>query len=679
MCYDLSWSSLPEASPEKRLKLTGFLKIALLLLMLAVGCSPNALPESQIWFLEVEKEGGYWLSPDFLADLGLHPEGDSPPAFSLSLEGNNVPLLFLRTPAGWGVFFYTPHYPTRYSSRTALKLEAGKKGAQIDLDGICPSPSVELSRGALSSIHLEEDKRYLPQAELEIPWLWDALYAPETLTFTVSLTEALPGPLTVTLQIWSHTAFPSTPDHELEMRWDGNLIGRWQWDGTGVYQFQARAELKDESTEHELTLESSLPPGTEASVLWVDYVEILYRRIVRPSGEIWLAEGEALKVEGNTSGIYAIDVTDPLDARGCHIPPDGVISTVPGHRYWIGDPQQAITPIEARPAFPLNPDGLKDVEYLVIAPPEFHKTLAPLMDLRKSQGLKVGLAEPRAIYDSFGEGRADPEAIRSLISSLPSLRYLLIVGDGTAVPEGYDGSLGKLLVVSPFTRTREIGETPADVLLGMKDGEPSVAVGRLPAASPDELTYMVNKTIHWERSGGTFYLLLVYDDEPEFMRAAEEIGQGVKEAGFYVEFASGRSEVLEILNRKKRVMLGYFGHASLTGFGDEGILKAEDAQDVIEPILVTAWGCLAAHFVHPSQESMAEAWLRSRRGAVVFLGPSGATALVEQRPLALAFYQALSQEKRLGDAWLRALKAQKGSPIIWGYALLGDPALFIKE
>lgn len=678
MCYDLSRSSFFGGSSEKGLNLTRFFGIALLLLTSAVGCLQKAHPQIKIWFLEVEREGGYWVGPNFLANLGLNPKGDSPPAISLSLEGNDVPLLPLRTSAGWGFFFFTQYHRTRYSSYNPLKLEVGKSGPQIANSGFCPPPSVKPLPWALHFIHLEEDLYYLPQAELEIPWLWKPLYAPGKLAFTLNLTDALEGPVTITVQIWSHSDFPSKPDHELQMWWDETLIGKWQWDGMGVYQFQAHTELNKNYAKHELTLESSLPLGTKASVLWVDYIEVIYRRIVKPEGEMWLAEGEALKVEGSSPWTYAIDVTNPLEVKGCLIPSDGVISTVPGHRYWIGNPQKAMTPTGIRPSTSFNPNKLDEVEYLVIAPEGFHKTLVPLLEHRERQGLRVGLVEPKAIYDSFSGGRADPQAICSLVNSLPSLRYLLIVGDGTAVPGGYDGPSGKFLVVSPFTRTREIGETPADVLLGTNNAnEPVVAVGRLPATSPRELAFMVDKILDWENSGESLSFLLVYDDGPEFKSVAEEIKRTVEAKGFNANFAQDRSEVLKSLNTKGKTAVVYFGHASLTRLGDEGILRIEDAQGVAEPALITVWGCLAAHFVHPHQESLAEAWLRSPNKAVAFLGPAGATTLAEQKPLALAFYHALGQEQRIGDAWLKALKELKGSQVILSYILLGDPAMLI--
>ncbi len=73
---------------------------------------------------------------------------------------------------------------------------------------------------------------------------------------------------------------------------------------------------------------------------------------------------------------------------------------------------------------------------------------------------------------------------------------------------------------------------------------------------------------------------------------------------------------------------------------------------------------------------MAETWMRAEEGgAVAFLGPVGETITSEQEPFARAFYRALPEVERIGDAWLVALQ-EGGSPdVAWGYVLLGDPAL----
>jgi hypothetical protein len=653
--------------------------IILALALLLSNCSaPTPESEPGAWFVEVEREGGYWLGPEVLSKLGFDPLRDSFPPLTLTFANHQIPILPQKTPSGWGFFFFAPHQPSRYSGRTAFRLEKGRTPSIIT----CPKEeSLPLeanpSQSALAFLHLEEDNRYLPQAEAEIPWLWAPLYAPGSLTFTITLTEPVSGPVTVTLRIWSHSSFPPAPDHLLRLWWDNRLVGEWEWDGMGMKEFEAGWKEEETSTNHTLVLENLLPEKVEASVIWLDSLEIAWQRKVEVDGSEWEALGQALKVEKVPPGAYAFDITEPLHPQGCPIPPDGLIPTYPGHRYWIGIPQRAPAPEGVRPAKPLHREEFSGVEYLAIAPPDFHSALLPLLDYRRKEGLKVGLADPQAIYDSFGDGRPSPEAIRKFVMGLPSLRYLLLVGDASSEPGGYDG--GALRVVTPFTRTSVLGETPADILLGIgPSGEMKVAVGRFPASSSESLALMVNKTLRWEREQNRPTVLLLWDDEPEFQTAAEEVSRLLEPSGLPIRLAETRTQALEALGGGP-VWLNYFGHGSLTGFGDERILEAKDSSKWREPALVAAWSCLAAHFIHPAQESMAEAWLRSPGGAVAFIGPVGETPLAAQMPFALAFYRAILQGKRLGDAWLEALKSGNSQDVAFGYVLLGDPALRVAK
>jgi len=642
-------------------------------LLISTCASPPPKAGQGTWFLGVERGGGYWLGPEALLELGFDPSADSFPLLSISFANHQIPILPQKTPSGWGFFFYAPHQPTRYSNQTLFRLEKGLTPSIIP----CPEKMVSSSetvpsQSAIVSLHLEEDNRYLPQAEAEIPWLWAPLYAPGALTLTINLTEAIPGPVTVTLRLWSHSSFPPTPDHHLRLWWDGRLVGEWEWDGKGMKEFEVGWEEEEPLGTHSLVLENLLPEKVEASVIWIDSLKIAWQRKAEVDGSEWGAIGRSLKVEGVLSGAYAFDITDPFRPQGCPIPPDGIISTSPGHRYWIGIPWEAPAPKEIKPAKSLNLEEFLGVEYLAIAPPNFHKALLPLLEHRRKEGLRVGLADPQAIYDSLGDGRPSPEAIRKFVMGLPSLRYLLLVGDASSEPEYNSGALR---VVAPFTRTSVLGETPADILLGMEpSGEVKVAVGRFPASSPENLAVMVEKTLLWEKGLSRPIALQLWDDEPEFQTAAGEAVRLLEPSGLPIRLAETRAQALEILGSGP-VWLNYFGHGSLTGFGDEGILEAKDGSRWREPALVVAWSCLAAHFIHPRQESMAEAWLRSPGGAVAFLGPVGETPLAAQMPFALAFYRAILEGKRLGDAWLEALKSGNSQDVAFGYVLLGDPAL----
>ncbi|MGD2147175.1 MAG: C25 family cysteine peptidase, partial [Anaerolineae bacterium] len=376
-----------------------------------------------------------------------------------------------------------------------------------------------------------------------------------------------------------------------------------------------------------------------------------------------------------------IDVTEPLGPTDLGpTESDDVVAVSPGHRYWIGVPDEARSPESVRPATVLDLEALGGTTYLAIAPAPFHTTLESLLAHRRSEGHVAAVVDVRAVRDSLGTGVPDPEAVRHLVDQIPSLRYLLVVGDATAQPGGYHPEVGSLRVETPFTRTATLGETPADGLLGTDaDGQLRVAVGRLPATSSDELQAMIEKTIEWETNQNTLRALVVSDDEAEFAELAGRIVQalptGAMAGRIDVAEEGSRADLLAAL-RRGSVWLNYTGHGSLTVLCDDGLLRLDDSGSWRQPAVVVAWTCLAAHFVHPTQDSMAEVWLREPRGGVAaFLGPVGETTSGEQEPFLRAFYRAVGEGHRLGDAWLTALREGGSEDVRWGYVLLGDPAL----
>ena len=659
-----------------------------MLLLLLIACSgPPTSPappvtDSSVWFVEVAGEGGYWLEAETLRTVGVDPSGESPPTLRLSWADRIVPHMPFRTEEGWGVYFFAPDQSTRYTRRTALRLEVGVPGEVIPSEQLPQATAAPA--GGLTSLRWEQDLRYLPQADASSPWFWESLYAPGAVTHTLVLTDAVPGPVSVTVALWSHTHLPANPDHLLRLRWDTGIVGEWKWDGEGMQYLTASWDEGRLKREHTLTVESLELPGVDVAVVWLDGWEVTYRSRVQANGGVWEAEGTGLRVDESSPRAYVLDVTDPLAPLELGaIPATGVVGTVSGHRYWIGVPHESPGPLALRRAVRLDADALKDTAYLALAPSEFHAALDPLLKHRRGQGLEVALVDPQGVYDTFGSGRPGVGAVQALVQSLPALRYLLLVGDGASEPWGYDGEEGALRVVAPVTRTVVLGETPADALFGVDQQErPTVAVGRFPASSPTEASAMVEKTIQWETSERPMAFLIVSDDEPQFAAMADEIasrlsrGEPVDRVDAGDE--SSREKVLEALEVGP-TWLHFTGHGSLTRLCDEGLLTVEDGASWHEPTLVVAWTCLAAHFVHPAQQSMAEAWVRSAQGGVVaFLGPVGETTAAQQAPLVESFYRAIPESERLGDAWLAALQGDNAPDVAWGYVLLGDPALRLR-
>lgn len=659
--------------------------VALPLLLIAGAYPPILVPavDAGVWFLEVEREGGYWLGPDVLRTLGIDPLDRTPPPVRLSWSDHQVGHLPLRTEEGWGLFFFAADRTTRYTRRTAIRLETGRDGKPMDTgEPATPDHSPE---GGLTTLHWEEDQRYLPQADMEIPWVWERINTPGSIDHTVTLPDGSPGPLSVSLHVWSHTASQATPDHLLRLKWDGETMGEWEWDGQGMQHLTATWNAPSPAGEHTLEIETPALPDVRVATVWVDGWEVTFPQRVSANGCIWQAAGAAVHVESATEEPRMLDVTDPLIPRDLgSVPADGIVGTITGHRYWIGDPTKAPEPPILRPARKLDIDNLAGVTYLAVAPLEFHAPLQPLLEYRRGERLEAQVVDVRAVYDTFGNGTPDPEAIRALTQQLPDLRYLLLVGDGTAEPGGYDGPDGALRVVVPLVRTVVLGETPADVLLGMdSNGRPMVAMGRFPAGSIAEVRAMVDKTLQWEANKSPPAALVLNDDELQFASLSGDIvsvlPEGMRVHQLDARDEQSRAKALGTLQAGP-TWLNYAGHGSLTLLCDEGTLKLEDGETWKEPAVMVAWTCLAGHFIHPTQNSIGEAWMRLPRGGVAaFLGPVGETTTGEQAPFAKIFYANLREGGRLGDAWLAALQQGSSQDVVWGYTILGDPALRIYQ
>jgi len=663
----------------------------LVVLWIIPACNRNAGPtpisgdfvpgEHQAFFIDVAQEGGVWLAPTTLKALGVDVNKPEAPALRLSWSGQSVPTRSLKDDQGWGLFFFAPAFHTRYTQETSFLLELNAPETPIPTQTSTAATTPDLP--GLTQVTWEENRRYLPQATAEIPWLWQPIYAPGGISHTLTLTDAVTGPVTVTVSLWSHTRFTPTPDHQLQLYWDGELKGRWEWAGQGMQALTASWNETTPQGNHTLTLSTPAISDAGIAIVWIDGWDITYPRASVPPNGLLQAQGATLSA--GKEGLVVLDVTEALaPVELGETSASGNISAESGHRYWIGDFNAAATPVRVRPALSLDVASLTDTTYLVIAPAAAHAALEPLLAHRQAEGLVTAVVTPQAIYDTFGAGRAAPEAINALAQNLPALRYLLLVGDAVADPAGYDGEDERLRVVAPFTRTAVLGETPSDGRYSVNaEGFPSIAVGRFPAETVAGIKVLVEKTLLWETSQSNPAVVFVTDNELRFSDMLDAIIPLIPGGETARRIDSGeersREQLLEALNQGP-TWFNYTGHGSLTRLCDEEILTINDGQNWKQPSVVIAWTCLAGHFAHPTQASIAEAWLLTPNGsAVAFLGPVGETTTFEQRPTAQAFYEALPQHRRIGDAWLKAIQTETGAPDVrWGFLVLGDPALGVE-
>jgi hypothetical protein len=227
---------------------------------------------------------------------------------------------------------------------------------------------------------------------------------------------------------------------------------------------------------------------------------------------------------------------------------------------------------------------------------------------------------------------------------------------------------------------------------------PDVAIGRLPAASREELRVMVAKILAYENGDADLAgsLLLVTDNSDRagnFEAHAEEITRGVL-AGKNLRHLSvaelgsaTRGEIVSALDDGAS-LLSYVGHGGIHLWADENVFNVNDvpslAPQTRQPLLFTM-NCLNGYFHFPYFDSLAEALLKAEgKGAIAAFSPSGLSLDGPAHRFHLALLDAVFNQghRRLGDAVLAAQSAYAESgafpELVTIYHLLGDPALSLR-
>ncbi len=211
-------------------------------------------------------------------------------------------------------------------------------------------------------------------------------------------------------------------------------------------------------------------------------------------------------------------------------------------------------------------------DYLIVAHPRLLAALAPLVALRRSQGLTVAEIDVRDVYDEWSGGVTDPRAIRDFVDfafhhwRAPAPRFLLLVGDAS-----WDGKNEHPVGASPDWAFRlsdraefiENGSTPyrSDVLAASRnlvptwgygsaeghaagdnafvaiDGEdefPDLAVGRFPVIDPHEVEAIVAKIVAYEQApepgDWRSRILWVTNEESRTQKTSDDLCGGARAA-----------------------------------------------------------------------------------------------------------------------------------------------------
>jgi len=561
----------------------------------------------------------------------------------------------------------------------------------------------------------EENSTFQSMATGDDSWLGQRLFAPGRLEIPLTGVQPTGGPGRLTIRVWSSNQSPADPDHHLQVWLNGRELANHFWDG--IKQETLHLPLADgilKPATNLLVLSVPGDTGAAGESIFLDWIRLKYE------GELNVERGQLMfhsaaaniRVHGADDDALIFDVSDPLAPVlliNTEIE-DGTLRLSGSENgvesvYLALNPRQAIRPqITPAPDWdsPLH-EAERGADYVAIVPlvDEFGDTLQPLLDHRRAQGLRITTVPLQQIYDEFAHGRERPEAIRAFLAHAasdwdPRPRFVLLVGDASYDVNDYTAGPNRNLLPTYLIFTEFAGYVASDswfTTFEEANQGPSVAVGRLPAQSAEQLAVMVQKTIDYESASDTGWrsrALLVADDELRFNATSEWLAERLYDTGYQTqklymtENEDIRDAIISAVNHGVGVV-NYVGHGGIDVWGDEMVLEARDAHMMMNgnrlPVFTT-FTCLNGYFNHPSIDALAETLLWTGNGGIVAaIAPSGRTFTSQQTPLANLFYQTLlsREAETLGEALQQAKSTSAANAnlgeVIHAFNLLGDPAL----
>jgi hypothetical protein len=574
--------------------------------------------------VDVKDDGVYGVTYEALAAAGLSGQPESS-RLALSNRGEPVPIWVAdggdgRFGPGDRIELVGRHlagtisYYDRYSPLNVYVLDiletGGQTPARLRDPGSEPARKKENQPAALlSRQHLERDELLLRfsgrEEEGQDLWYWAKLTQIDAQPFRQTLDladlDAAGGrPLEIRLRLrgWSHPAVkpaPDTADHRVEVTFDGHPAGEGEWnqsDGPHDLRLPPIPASRLTPGPHELAVRVPKRPGAGGDplvdVAVVDWIELTYPRQARLRGDqdkLELAGGAAhlrLAAPGrNGVVLYGDDGTRQVGRR--EEPGVFAFGALAGRGF------EAVADGHLR-----QPDGIAldtpstlassdhQADYLLVTPAALRAAVAPLVELRRRQGLAVETVDVQDIYDEFNNGIPNPEALRNFFVHAyhhwrpPAPRFVLLVGDaswdtgehpdqarypdavfnpghGTAfaqvdsIPYPPDRRAHRNLIPTWSYDTHD-GHAAGDnwfVAVDGDDEKPDLAIGRFPVTTPDEVSAIVDKIVRYEtaapagvagaKNAGRPGMLWISNEDAGFQAISDRLVAHFGELGYAAE------------------------------------------------------------------------------------------------------------------------------------------------
>ena len=696
----------------------------------------NVVTTVQAVRLTLPKPGLYALSLQQLSASGVPPAWTNNPAFIRFFRGDNeIP----RTFNAGSFVFYLPAYDTRQSDAAGVMVRytAGEAGL-VPASRVVADPAGAPNATYNEVLQVEEQVAYVshdPAGDNGDHWWWRFWFnngngqttTPISVSFT--LDTAADSTQGGTVRVRLHGGVYG-PTHTVAVRLNGTPLTTVQWSGRSVYEAMIAVPAGGFVP---LTNTLALAPAATAVGTrengYLDWVKIEYARaFTARDGRLEFA-GSGGTYAVNGIGSSAVDVWDITAPNAPHTLA-GYSADATAVRWADATPRRYLVQAQTMRGAPQTIAWLPDqldlhssfnaADHLVITynpagSTAWSDALGPLVARRTAQGLRSQVIDVQWMYDQFGDGRVDPQAIRAFLAyayqywAAPAPSYVLLVGDGNNDPHDYAGNNGGPITnyIPPFLANVDpwLGETAADnryVTLVGDDDLPDLHLGRFPAATWSDVSTMVSKTLAYEQTDPNAAwlnrLLLVADDfdgAGDFHQLSDDLlpllPSSVMTTTQYFNAGDNvgafRTALVSNINAGQ-LFVNYIGHAGIDVWASPSLYNramVASLQNASNLPIMLPMTCYAGYYHDEFLPSLAEReMLQPNGGAVASWSPTGLGISTGHDYLNRGLLNAVYNQgmRRLGPATLRgkitlAAQGLLAPDLLDTYLIFGDPALLI--
>ncbi len=675
---------------------------------------PLSVPRFKLF---VANEGLYRVTAAALRAAGANIDALDATTLQLFNGDREIPVRVSGDKGNFTVEFFGEPSASPYSVFNVYWLTWGARPGKRMRESAGIAPSGAPKDSVQDTIRVNRPALYSLQAgTLNDRWFMQSLTAPATTTLTVTLPSALPVAARMRVNLWGTTQDTVSPDHHATLFFNNTRVLDEKWDGQGARTVTATLAANTIKP-GENALRVSMPGDTKAQVevALIRSFDVTYtRKLVAQDDALVIEAGNGTwRVEGfSADAIDLFDITDPADPvriTNATVAARAVTFGANALRRWlVAGPNGRKSP--TRVAAMSNVDvrsAQQRADYVIVTYPDFVNALQPLVKHRTDNGLIVRVFTIGDVYDNFSGGIETPYAARDFFRwtqtqwSKPAPRFALLVGKASYDFRDYTNAPNKNLVPTFLVDTLHLNEAAADnwfVAADEKSASPTMALGRIPAKTPDQVKRVVDKIIAYEKlQPADWHRRAVYvtdDKEPEFSAMADELA-GTLPSNFqtnkvYLADRKGdlpgtRNDILARWNAGAW-MLSYIGHGSVDTWAAGPLFSAENLKEIKNgerlPVLVTPT-CLDGFFYHPQKDSLTEeALFKNDGGIVAGIVPTGLSLPEAQKEMMRHLYAEIFQNNTLtwGEVLQRAKQKMRGDvpemrEVIETFVLLGDPAL----